>query len=206
LDLKQKVFFASQESESGLKYDPALVHGMFIQRFSIGLLSENIKLDMKPYLQKDVVSDEELFEALNVCVSSETERLQKLGSRLTPKVSAVHETEDVAERVKDGEKVNTVDQALLKEVRELEAKIAAVKERVTSPPQVPKQPFMQQPMRPFLQCRMCQQNGVEGFCDHGNVTVDLATVPLEDCREKDQGHARGTGCDHTGGPVLLCSV
>ena len=80
LDLKQKVLFASQESDSGLKYNPALVNGMFIHSFSISLLSDNIKLDIKPYLQKESVSDEDLFEALNVCVSNETERLQKLGS------------------------------------------------------------------------------------------------------------------------------
>ena len=102
LDLKQKVLFASQKSESGLKYDPALVHGMFIHSLSIGLLSETIKLDMKPYLQKESVTDEELFEALNVCVSNETERLQKLGSRSTPKVNTVQETDVAAERAKDG--------------------------------------------------------------------------------------------------------
>ena len=96
LDLKQKVLFASQESESGLKYDPPLVHGMFLHSFSIGLLSENIKSDMKSHLQKDTISDEELFKALNVCVSNETERLQKLGSRLTPKVNLAQESEAAA--------------------------------------------------------------------------------------------------------------
>ena len=83
------VLFASQESVSGLKYDPALAHGMFLHSFSIGLLSENSQSDMNPYLQKDTISDEKLFEALNVCVSNETERLQKLGSRLTPKLNPV---------------------------------------------------------------------------------------------------------------------
>ena len=34
--------------------------------------------------------------------------------------------------------MNGLDQALLKEVRKLKADIAAVKEKVTSPPQVPK--------------------------------------------------------------------
>ena len=136
---------------------------MFIHSFSIGLLSDNIKLDVKPYLQQESVSDEELFEALNVCVSNETERLQKLGSWLTPQVNAVHEAGSAAGRVKDGSKANTVDYALLKEIRELKAEVAAVKEKVSSPRQVP---LMQQPTRPFLQCRMCQQNGREEFCDH----------------------------------------
>ena len=35
LDLKQKVLFASQESDSELKYDPTLVHGMFVHSFPL---------------------------------------------------------------------------------------------------------------------------------------------------------------------------
>lgn len=91
LDLKQKVLFASQETDSDLKYDPTLVHGMFVHSFSLGLKNENIKIEMKPYLEKKTMSDEELFEKLNVCVSNEMERSQKFGSRLTPKVNAVQE-------------------------------------------------------------------------------------------------------------------
>ena len=40
------------------------------------------------------MSDEELFEKLNVCVSNEMERSQKFGSQLTPKVNAVQEGEE----------------------------------------------------------------------------------------------------------------
>ncbi|CAH3151573.1 unnamed protein product [Pocillopora meandrina] len=77
LDLKQKILFASQETDSDLKYDPTLVHGMFVHSFSLGLQSENIKIEMKPYLEKKFISDEELFEKLNVCSSDELERSQK---------------------------------------------------------------------------------------------------------------------------------
>ena len=66
LDLKQKVLFASQETDSELKYDPTLVHSMFVHSFSLGLQNENIKIEMKPYLEKKTVSDEELLEKLNV--------------------------------------------------------------------------------------------------------------------------------------------
>ena len=67
LDLKQKVLFASQETDSELKYDPTLVHGMFVHNFSLGLQNEYIKIEMKRYLEKKTMSDEELFEKLNVC-------------------------------------------------------------------------------------------------------------------------------------------
>ena len=70
LDLKQKILFASQETGSELNYDPILVHGMFVHSFSLGLRNENIKIEMKRYLEKKTMSDEELFEKLNVCVSN----------------------------------------------------------------------------------------------------------------------------------------
>ena len=43
LDLKQKVLFASQETDLDLKYYPTLVHGMFVHSFSLDLQNENIK-------------------------------------------------------------------------------------------------------------------------------------------------------------------
>ena len=67
LDLKQKILSASQETDSELKYDPTLVHGMFVLSFSLGLQNENIKIAMKPYLEKKTMRDEELVEKLNVC-------------------------------------------------------------------------------------------------------------------------------------------
>ena len=86
LDLKQKILFAFQERDSELKYDPALVHGMFVHSFSLGLQNEIIKIEMKPYVEPA--------------------------------------------------KRNTgVEQAFMKELRELKAEVAAVKERVRSQPQ-----------------------------------------------------------------------
>ena len=114
LDLKQKILFASQETGSELNYDPILVHGMFVHSFSLGLRNENMKIEIKPYLEKKTMSDEELFEKLNVCVSNEMERSQKFGSQLTPKVNAAQEGGD-----KRAKKNTDLEQALMKELREL---------------------------------------------------------------------------------------
>ena len=149
LDLKQKVLFASQETDSELKYDPTLVHGMFVHSFSLDLQNENIKIEMKPYLEKKTISDEELFEKLNVCVSNEMERSQKFGSQLTPKVNAIQEGD------KQMKKNTEVEQALMKELRELKAR----------PPQAQNLPT-QQPMRQTPQCRTCQQSGNRWLCNH----------------------------------------
>ena len=130
LDLKQKILFASQENDSEPKYDPTLVHGMFVHSFSLGLQNENFKIEMKLYQEKKIMSDEELFEKLNVCVSNEMERSQKFGSPLTTKVNAVQEGRD-----KQATKNSEVEQALMKELRELKVEVAVVKERVRTPSQ-----------------------------------------------------------------------
>lgn len=160
LDLKQKILFASQETDSELKYDPTLVHGMFVHSFSLGLQNENIKIEMKPCLEKKAMSDEELFEKLNVCVSNEMERSQKFGSQVTPKVNAVQEGGD-----KQAKRTIEVEQVLMKELRELKAEVAAVKERVRAPPQA-QNSTTPQPMRQPPQCRTCQQSGNGWLCNH----------------------------------------
>ena len=106
------------------------------------------------------MSDEELFEKLNVCVSNEMERSQKFGSQLTPKVNAVQEGGE-----KQAKRNTEVEQALMKELRELKAEVAAVKERVCVPPQA-QNPPIQQFMRQALQCRTCQQSGNGWRCNH----------------------------------------
>ena len=58
------------------------------------------------------------------------ERSQKFGSQLTPKVNAVQEGGE------EQTKKNTeVEQALMKELREVKVEVAAVRERVRVPPQ-----------------------------------------------------------------------
>ena len=53
LDFKQKLLFASQKTESELNNDdPTLVNGMFVHSFSLGLRNKNIKIEMKPYLDR----------------------------------------------------------------------------------------------------------------------------------------------------------
>lgn len=77
LDLKHKVFFASQESESGLKYDPALVQSMFLHAAHIGLQNDSIKTDMQPLLLNTATSDELLLERLNTACTTERKDKRK---------------------------------------------------------------------------------------------------------------------------------
>lgn len=77
LDLRQKVLFASQESESGLKYDPALVQRMCLHTVLTGLQSDSIRIDMQPLLLDSETSDEVLLEKLNIACANEIERRNK---------------------------------------------------------------------------------------------------------------------------------
>ncbi len=77
LDLRQKILFALQESESGLQYDPGLVQRMFLHTVLTGLQNDNIKRDLQPYLEQADISDELLLERMNTSCAYETERLMK---------------------------------------------------------------------------------------------------------------------------------
>ena len=69
----------------------------------------------------------------------------------------------VQERGDKQAKNNTeVEQALMRELRELKAEVAAVKERVRAPPQAQNPPTLQ-PMGQSPLCRTCQQRGKDGF-------------------------------------------
>ncbi len=89
-DLRQKIIFASQEDESGLKYDPALVQNMFLHTVLTGLQNDRIQSDLQSFLSDPTISDEVLLERLNVACSHETERQNKRNSERSV---AVHVTQ-----------------------------------------------------------------------------------------------------------------
>lgn len=77
MDLRQKILFASQEAESSLKYDPALVQSLFMHTVLTGLQNDNIKTDLQPYLLQTSTADELLLERLNISCANEKERQDK---------------------------------------------------------------------------------------------------------------------------------
>ena len=54
LDTRQKILFASKEADTQLKYDPALVQGMFLHAVDTGLQDEAIRTRLRPLLQNPV--------------------------------------------------------------------------------------------------------------------------------------------------------
>lgn len=133
LDLRQKILFASQEAESGLRYDPALVQSMFLHTVLTGLQDDSIKSDMQPYLQQPHSSDELLLEKLNIACANETERQKKKKLLVHQRPATVHSAQTSNASVEKKEKMqiqqNTdkIHPELLSELREMRSDMALLK-------------------------------------------------------------------------------
>lgn len=155
LDLRQKILFASQESESGLRYDPVLVQNMFLHSVLTGLQNDNVKRDLQPYLEQANVSDEVLFEKLNTACTHESERQDKRKMTTPQRSVAVHSAQSDHTPAEKKEKTNQPghgkNQAdILSELQEmkanmsllkdLKAEVASIKESMQQPSYPPRQP------------------------------------------------------------------
>lgn len=129
-DLRQKVLFASQESESGLKYDPALVQRMCLHTVLMGLQSDSIRIDMQPLLLDSETSDEVLLEKLNVACANEIERRNKKRFNATQPATTVSvvQSEDTPSAKCSAKEVKAkIPAELLTELAELKTGVASLK-------------------------------------------------------------------------------
>ncbi|XP_033182193.1 uncharacterized protein LOC117152945 [Anabas testudineus] len=152
MDLRQKILFASQEAESSLKYDPALVQSMFMHTILTGLQNDNIKTDLQPYLLQPATSDELLLERLNMACANEKERQDKKRQTAPQRHPAVHaiQSSDL-----NGDKKLTSKQTItmltpdvlsdLKEIKadivllkDLKAEVSQIRESIQQPETGPK--------------------------------------------------------------------
>lgn len=78
LDLRQKILFASERAQSGLKYNKELVHSQCSQSIMTGLSNDNIRTERRMYLRDDSSSDELLLQKMQIVLYSENERAQKI--------------------------------------------------------------------------------------------------------------------------------
>ena len=78
--------------DTTVKYDPSLVQSLFIYVVETGLQQESIRAKLRPLLEKPSVSDEELMDKVNLAVSAEAERQNKMGvvSKKSAIVNQIH--------------------------------------------------------------------------------------------------------------------
>lgn len=133
LDLRQKILFASQEADSSLKYDPQLVQSMFLHTVLTGLQNDSIRGDLRPYLTQADVSDELLFDKVNLACAHETERQSKkrLAQPIVTKVHTVQSNDTSVERKGKGQCQKDTEKAelnILSELREMRSGMALLKD------------------------------------------------------------------------------
>ena len=92
IELKDRLLVSSKEREE--HFGAELVKNKFLRSVSTGLLNDNIKFQIKPYLDNLEVTDELLIERINEAANLETERLTKLkrNSAKTPRVAELQTT------------------------------------------------------------------------------------------------------------------
>lgn len=133
LDLRQKILFASQESESGLRYDPVLVQNMFLHTVMTGLLNDNIKRDLQPSLEQAGVSDELLFEKLNIACAYESERQDKKKMHAPQRSVTVHSAQSDYTTTEKKDKISQLSHSksqtdILSELQEMKANMTLLKD------------------------------------------------------------------------------
>ncbi|KAL6454997.1 hypothetical protein MHYP_G00365650 [Metynnis hypsauchen] len=149
VDLRQKILFASQESESGLKYDPGLVQNLFLHTVLTGLQNDNIKRDLQPYLEQSDITDELLLERLNIACAYETERNNKRKMITPQRPVPVHSVHSEVTLVENKEKITQPKQCkmhpeVLSELKEMKSGMALLKELRAEVSQIKES--MQQPL------------------------------------------------------------
>ncbi|XP_034096642.1 uncharacterized protein LOC117562844 isoform X1 [Gymnodraco acuticeps] len=133
LDLRQKILFASQEAESGLRYDPVLVQSMFFHTVLTGLQNDNIRSDLQPYLQQTTSSDELLLEKVNIACANKAERQNKNKLLTQQRPTAVHSAQSSETTAEKKEKNTNLDQNsrfqpdVLNELKEMQSDMALLK-------------------------------------------------------------------------------
>lgn len=91
IELKEKLLWKSSGEDAEEHYSHDLIQRRFLRAIETGLLSDNIKFQVKPYLNDVTVSDETLIERTNEASSLEGERQQKLKKSAMAKSARVCE-------------------------------------------------------------------------------------------------------------------
>lgn len=133
LDLRQKILFASQEAESGLRYDPVLVQSMFLHTVLTGLQNDSIRSDLQPYLQQTATSDELLLEKLNIACANDAERQNKKKLFIQHRPTTVHSAQSndtpAEKKIKNPnlEHTSKLQPDVLNELKEMRTEMAQLK-------------------------------------------------------------------------------
>ena len=184
IELKERLLVKSRELGSDEHYSPELIQKKFLRALGTGLISDNIKYQLKAYLDDPAVTDEVLIVKINEAAILEWERQQKLKKNCKePRVREIHaETQSVPEATVGAVggqerasstftkgKVNRTPPAmthteseLLVVIKQLRGEVEEIKKVMSESPRS----FAQQRTSRKRGCRNCQENNKGDNCDH----------------------------------------
>lgn len=73
IELREKLLWKLSEEDEGEQFSPELIQRKFLRSIETGLLSEAVKLQLKPYPSNPRIKDEELIERMNEAANLEQE-------------------------------------------------------------------------------------------------------------------------------------
>lgn len=135
IELKERLLLASKESGSDDQYSPDVIQKKFLRSVSTGLISDQIKFQLKQYLDDAAVSDETLIEKLNEAASVESERQSKQRKNTISRTPKVNELQtDAQAGLTQGKTVSEMRVG----VQEPQAEVVRPKTRKTPAPHNPR--------------------------------------------------------------------
>ena len=142
LDARNKVFFATREEHAESEYSSQLVEKSFLKAFESGLRDENLVTNLRPFLRKSQITDEELMRSVNELATKQAERKAKIGTATerykAAKAQVVNvEKENGSQTPKIQKKGSSIfenqTEKLSAEIQNLKAELAAIKSQVDTP-------------------------------------------------------------------------
>ncbi|KAK2555796.1 hypothetical protein P5673_022405 [Acropora cervicornis] len=178
LDLRNKVNFASQESDCGFNYGLSLIQKTFAKSFETGLRDDILASILRATLCTPGLTDEELMKQVNELASQQAERNTKLATehQKMTKVDSCEISKGVGEP-RSGNPDGDESQKILSEIRQMRSAINDLQGRVnaqrsqTSKPDWGQFPYRgrggsYQPKYPSWGCQNCKEHGRGEECDH----------------------------------------
>ena len=195
MDLRNKVNFASQESDSESNYGPSLIQKTFVKSFETGLRDDILASNLRATLRTPGLTDEELMKQVNELASQQDERNTKL-ARENQKKAKVNACEVPKEKGGQRTRNPSADgsQQILSKIRQMKSEINDLKGRVhaqggrAAKPKWSQSPYRGRgdtnlPKYPSWGCQSCKERGRGEECDHCFACGNAEHV-ARDCNER----------------------
>ena len=205
LDLRNKVNFASQESDCEFNYGLSLIQKTFVKSFETGLRDDILASNLRATLRTPGLTDEELMRQVNELASQQAERNTKLATE-RQKATKVNACE--IPKVEGEQKTRSLSadgsQQILSEIRQMKSEINELKGRVNAQggqaarPDWGRSPLRgrgsgYQPRYPSWGCQSCKERGRGEECDHCFACGSSGHIARECIRNRNRGSRQGNG-------------